>query len=171
MISDQQSTWAKILILSSLGPITALCCFSAIPARAETKSFDFTLSSSGERNFEALVQQAESVASNLIEKEFAKRSSLTEVSVTIVGERNGQEVPLLFSKVSRSNWQTKPKIQRWTKYFGKAAVLLGFKKPEGSQAISPTQSSVAISSTAESLSGGTLSSELSNRDDPAFRDD
>jgi hypothetical protein len=29
----------------------------------------------------------------------------TEIAVTILGDRQGQQVPLLFSKVSRSDWQ------------------------------------------------------------------
>jgi hypothetical protein len=55
---------------------------------------------------------------------------LTEVSVTIVGEHNGQQVPLLSSNVSRSNWQTKPNVQVWSRYFGTAESLLGFVKPQ-----------------------------------------
>jgi hypothetical protein len=154
MGSHQQLTWTKILM--NLGAITALSCVNATSVRAETKSFDFTLSSNGNQTFATLVQQAESLASNSIEQGFAEKSSVTEVSVTIVGEHNGQQVPLLFSKVSRSDWHTEPKIQRWTRYFIKAAALLGLNKPQ-SQANLPRKSAPTFKPRIE--------------DDPAFRDD
>lgn len=156
--SHQEFVWAKIL--SSLGAIAALSCVNATPAWAETNSLYFTLSSDGHQTFETLVQQAESKAQQLIKQGFAQKASVTEVSVTILGERNGQQVPLLFSKVSRSNWQTKPKIEPWTKHFRNSAVLLGFLKPQGSQANSSSEREVAFNSDQPEL-----------EDDPYSRDE
>ena len=117
-----------ISILSSLGAI-------ASPAWAESRQLNFTLSSQGNQTFAALMQQAEFLAANLTKQEFAKSSSFTEVSVTIVAEHNGQEVPLLFSTVSRSNWQKKPRIQPWIRYASSSARLLGFVKPKVGQPV------------------------------------
>lgn len=153
MGSHQQLIWTKILLM---GVITALSCLKVTSAQAETKSLDFTLSSNGNQTFITLMQQAESLASNLIEQGFAEKSSVTEVFVTIIGERNGQQVPLLFSKVSRSDWQTEPKVQRWTRYSAKAAALLGFNEMQ-SQPTSPRR--------------GSLTFKPKREDDPAFRDD
>lgn len=136
----QQLVWARILVVSSFGAINLLSCTNATPVKAETKQSDFTLRADGDQTFETLVQQAESLASKLIKQGFAEKSSVTEVSVTIMGERNGQEVPLLLSRVSRSSWQTEPKIQRWSVYFDRAARLLGFVQPQSPQNTLPSSS-------------------------------
>jgi hypothetical protein len=104
---------------------------------AETRQIDFTLNSQSNQTFPALMQQAEVLATRLIEEAFAESPSITEVSVRILGERNGQQAPLVSSKVSRSDWQKQHSIQRWTKYFGSSAMLLGFSKP-------PTQQSTSL---------------------------
>lgn len=110
------------IFLSNLGAIAA-------PASAEPRKI-VTLSSQGNQTFASLTQQAEALARTAVEQAFAQSHSLTEVSITIVGEHNGQEIPLLYSRVSRSNWQKKPKIQAWTRYASNSATLLGFSKPK-----------------------------------------
>lgn len=135
----QQLVWAMILVVSSFGSITLSSCTNATPVKAETKQSNFTLRADSNQTFETLVQQAESLASKLIKQGFAEKSSVTEVSVTIMGERNGQEVPLLLSRVSRSSWQTEPKIQRWSRYFD-TAMLLGFLQPQNPQNTLPSSS-------------------------------
>ena len=104
---------------------------------AGTRQIDFTLRAESNQTFTALMQQAEVLAKSLVERGFAESPSITELSVNILGERNGQEVPLLFSRVSRSNWQKQPSIRQWTRYLGSSAVLLGFKKPQVQQSNSP----------------------------------
>jgi hypothetical protein len=88
-----------------------------------------TLRSDGNQTFETLIQQAEIVSNQLIEQAFAGDSTITEVSVEIFGERNGQEALMLLSKVSRSNWQRQPMIRQWSKRFSVSQYLLGFVKP------------------------------------------
>lgn len=157
MRSDQKLIWGKKFILSSLGILFSFAIAS--PAWAESKSFNFTLSSGGSQTFKTLMEQAESLASNSIEQEFVENSSVTEITITIMGERNGQEVPLLVAKVSRPQWQAEPIIQSWTRYLGNSATLLGFNKPKQSQANSPN-STVAFRANQTRID-----------DDPAFRDD
>lgn len=105
---------------------------------SEISQINFTLSSQSSQTFVGLIQQAESLATSLINRGFAESPGITEISVSILGERNGQEVPLLFSRVSRSDWQRQPGIQQWTRYFNTSAVLLGFLKPQLQQSTSPT---------------------------------
>lgn len=101
----------------------------ATPAVAEIKRIDFTVRSEPNQSFSTLMQQAESLATSFIEQGFAEDTSVTEISVNILGERNGQQVPLLVSRVVRSDWQNQPEIRPWTRYFRTSAVLLGFRKP------------------------------------------
>ncbi len=116
--------------IGSLGALVALSMALSAPAWAEPKQISILLSSQGNQDFETLMQQAESVAGNFIQQVFTESPEITEVSVTIVGEHNGQQVPLLSSNVSRSNWQTKPNVQVWSRYFSTAESLLGFVKPQ-----------------------------------------
>ena len=124
------------------------------PAFAETKFVNITLKVEAQK-FNTLMQQAESIAINLIDQEFNRVSKITEVRIIVSCDRNGQEVPILSSRVSRINWQAQPTIASWTKYFTKAEILLGFNLPEKSKLNLP-RLSVNISS---------------QQCDPGFRDD
>lgn len=95
-----------------------------------SRQIDITLETQNNQTFSELIQQAEIQATSLIEQEFATNPTITEIAVNILGERQGQQVPILFSRVSRARWQQQPIIRQWTKYFGTSAVLLGFNKPE-----------------------------------------
>ncbi len=96
-------------------------------AWAEDKQITYTLNAHN-GSHQALIEQAESWAGKLIEQAFTQNSSLIEVAVSIIGERNGQYVPLLTAKVSRVNWQESPQTRSWAQYFSDSAVLLGFKQ-------------------------------------------
>ena len=96
-------------------------------AWAKDKQISYTLNAHN-GSYQALIEQAESWAGKLIEQAFTQNSSLTEVAVSIIGERNGQYVPLLTAKVSRANWQENPQTRSWAQYFSDSAVLLGFKQ-------------------------------------------
>ena len=94
------------------------------------RQIDFTLKTQNDQTFNQLIQQAEIQAISLIEQEFASNPSVAEIAVTVLGDRQGQQAPLLFSKVSRTDWQQQPIIRQWTKYFATSAVLLGFNSPQ-----------------------------------------
>ncbi len=95
-----------------------------------SRQIDVTLKTQDNQTFNQLIQQAEVKAISLIEQEFVNNSSITEIAVTILGDRQGQQVPLLFSKVSRLDWQQRPIIKQWTRYFPTSAILLGFNQPQ-----------------------------------------
>ncbi|MBD1863246.1 MULTISPECIES: hypothetical protein [Trichocoleus] len=146
----------------ALGFCCLLGSFSAIaPATlAETQQLSFTLNTVGNQSFDDLMQQAESLARNTIEQTFANNPETTAVAVSVLGERNGQEVPLLLTNVSRVSWQQQPRLQPWTKYFSRPSItLLGFLEPQTTQPATATASFVSQ----------TARSRL--EDTPGFRDD
>ncbi|GAB4196271.1 MAG: hypothetical protein Fur006_43590 [Coleofasciculaceae cyanobacterium] len=115
--------WSIILVLSSLA-----CTISI--ALAESVERNLILNSDGSESFETLLRQAQDLAQDLIEEEFAQNLDVNEVSIVISGEHQGQIVPLLRSQVSRSQWQQDSRMPRWTRYFANnSRVLLGFNKP------------------------------------------
>ncbi|NEO51011.1 MAG: hypothetical protein F6K55_45825 [Moorea sp. SIO4A3] len=143
--------WSTILVFSSL--------VTQIPtASAEIKEYHFILNSDSSQSFERLIQQTENLAQNQINQEFTENPDITSISMMILGERNGQVVPLMMTKVSRSQWKQFPIIQRWASYFINSEMLLGFRGSDSSLAPSnPPLSSVLL--------------EASLEDDPGFRDD
>lgn len=125
------------------------------PAFAETKFINISLKTGANQSFNNLMQQAESTAINSINQEFNRLSKVTEVGIIVSCDRNGQVVPILSSRVSRTNWQAQPSIESWTKYFTKAEILLGFNLPQKTK---PNLPRLSVN----------LSSQQS---DPGFRDD
>ncbi len=112
--------WGVVLGLTSLVITISI-------ASAELVEHNFILNSEGSQSFESLLQQAQDLASNSIEQEFAENPETTEVSVMVLGEHQGQIVPLLRSQVTRVQWQRDSRIHRWTRYFANnSKVLLGF---------------------------------------------
>lgn len=151
------NNWSKFW-LGSCGAVAILLLLN-FPAFAEKKLLNITLKAEADQTFSSLMQQAEIAAISLIKQEFNELSKVTEVGITVSGKRNGQEVPMLTTKVSRTNWQTQPTIQLWTNYFTKAAILLGFNAPLQAK----------FNSSKSSVSSGTTRPSLEN--DPGFRND
>ncbi len=125
------------------------------PSYAEVKLLNVNLNAEKTQSFASLMSQAELAATNSITQQFNRLSTVTEVGITVIGERNGQAVPLLFTRVSRADWQAQPKIKYWAKYFTKAAILLGFNLPQKNKSPAP-KSSINIGA---------------KESDPGFRDD
>lgn len=128
--------------LAIISSFMAILLSNPAIAWAEGRQLTYTLDTQGGHSYQAVMQQAGSLAQKLIEQEFTQNSQTQEVEVVIVGERNGQEVPLLSAKVSHSNWRENPRIQSWTQYFSDSAVLLGFKQGRTrTNAVQPEQNS------------------------------
>ncbi len=143
--------WEAILITITLISTVSI-------ALAEIKENSLILNSNTSKSFESLIQQAEDLAEQSIKEEFTINPEATKISILISAERNGQIVPVLRSKVSRSQWQRDSRIRRWTRYFDNSGILLGFYNP---------------SSVSQPTSTAATSTSVRNRreDDPAFRDD
>jgi hypothetical protein len=144
---------------SILGASAIICWSFATPAVAETKRIEHTLRSQPDQTFATLMQEAETLATNLVEQGFAE-DSVTEVSVNILGERHGQQVPLLSSRVSRTDWQKQPGIQQWTRYFRTSGVLLGFFKPEEPNQTPSAFTNPTSEPVSNSPSGGSSTQQL-----------
>lgn len=143
--------WGIILFVSSL--VTPISI-----ASAELIERSFFLNLDGGQSFESLLQQAQDLAKIAIEEEFAGNPQTTEISIIVSGDHQGQIVPLLRSKVSRSQWQTDSRIYRWTRYFvTSSGMLLGFYTPSAT----PKPQTPFI--------GAPRRNSLQN--DPGFRDD
>ena len=129
---------------------------------AETKEAYLTLNSDDSQSFAGLVQQAEDLAALSIAREFQENPALTEVTIIITADRSRQFVPVLRSRVSRSQWQKDSRIEQWTRYFADAQYLLGFRDSYISSANSGRSQRINVPGP---------SRPVSRQNDPGFRDD
>ena len=111
-----------ILVLSSIVSSVAL-------ASAESVERNIILTADEIESFTDLLEQAQDLARETIEQEFAENSDVNQVTLLILGEHEGQTVPILRSEVSRYQWQQDSRLYRWTRYFVRSSkVLLGFRE-------------------------------------------
>ena len=129
---------------------------------AETKEKYITVNSDGSQSFAGLVQEAEDLVKESIAREFQNNPGLTEITVIVTADRGRQLVPVLRSRVSRSQWQKNPQIEQWTRYFADSQYLLGFRD---------SYTSPANSGRSQTINAQTPSRPASRQNDPAFRDD
>lgn len=127
----------SILITASLITINSIVL-------AETKKTSQLIDSNNNNSYKILVKQAEDLAKNTVNQEFQNNPEITEITVTILGERDSQIVPVLRLTVSRSEWQKNPDIDEFTRYFADAKFLLKFEN--NSTATSDSQPKIPNSS-------------------------
>jgi len=113
-----------VCFLSAIA-ISLSCTYSAIAA---PKQLNLTISTKPDQSFSNLIKAAEVKAQDAIQQSFQSSRGVTNVAVYILGERNGQKVPLIAAVVSQSSWQKNPQVKSWAKYFQDAELLLGFIK-------------------------------------------
>jgi hypothetical protein len=122
------------------------------PTLAAPLQLSYTLDSYGFSSFQTLIAQAESTAAAAVEQAFLGDPTATEVMVMVLGERNGQVVPLLSTTVSRTQWQQEPSVRAWTTYYERPAIaLLGFLQPQIAQQPAVPQSGFISRSTRSQL--------------------
>jgi hypothetical protein len=113
---------------------TALLLCTIAPAQAATARFSHHIDSGS--SFEALIQQAETIAQTTATQAFSDPNT-TEITINITGEQSGQIAPILLLNVSRAEWQRQQNVQQWAKYPGGAKQLLGFNRSNSGRTATP----------------------------------
>ncbi len=93
-------------------------------ARVNERHFTIDANTS---SYQVLVQRAEILTKQSIEQAFQENSTLEAITIIILGERAGQTVPILRTRVTRSQWQANTNISEWTRYFPPSQSLLGYR--------------------------------------------
>lgn len=158
------SVYRRFLWTTILG-ITGLL-LTVTTALAQTKESHLLLNLNNSQSFEKKLEQAQDLVQLTIAEEFRTNPETSEVSVLVSGENNGQIVPILRSKISRSQWQTNSNIQRYTVYFGSSGVLLGFYIPSGSPKRQPNSQLVSPTN-----QGNSQPARINRENDPGYRND
>lgn len=71
-----------------------------------------------------LAVQAEALAEREINHQFSQDVGISEIEVVIVGDRNGEIVPILTAAVSRTQWEEIPQVNAWAQYYISSYALL-----------------------------------------------
>ncbi|MBW4522591.1 MAG: hypothetical protein KME16_23340 [Scytolyngbya sp. HA4215-MV1] len=147
-----------------------------MPTLAQAKTINLTLESEAFQPFSALKQEATTLAQKSIEQGFRQDSQTTEVTVTIVGDRNGQFAPILTVKVTRDQWQKSNNINQWARFFDNTEILLGFLTPIAATPAHAASARGGISQTFPTqrsplISQGFTSHRERLEGTPGFRDD
>ncbi|MEB3278861.1 MAG: hypothetical protein VKK42_08035 [Lyngbya sp.] len=87
-------------------------------------------------SYNVLVKRAETLAKQSIEQAFKENSTLESITIMILGERGSQVVPILRTRVTRSQWQANSEVSEWTRYFPHSESLLGYNQPTPTQSAS-----------------------------------
>lgn len=126
-----QSPFSLILnTLTSLILASVISGGSSTIASAELAQITLSIDSTFVPTFSDLVNQAEALAEIEIYQRFQADSTISELQITVLGERNGQLVSLLSSKISRSEWQAGSDIRQSTRYFSTSSALLGYRNSD-----------------------------------------
>jgi hypothetical protein len=130
-----------VKILASLILSSAILGISATIAKAEPTQITLSIDATLAPTFSDLVNQAEFLAEIEISRLFQADPTLSELEVRVLGERNGQLVSLLSSRVSRDAWQASSNIRQWAQYFPTSSALLGYRNSD------PVSTRVAVRDT------------------------
>ncbi len=114
----------KIVLIGLISPFIVM--MSSTIAQANVQQIVLSIDGTQTRTFANLLEQAESAAEATISQRFQADPNLTEIQVTILGDRNGQLVSLLSLSISRDQWQASTSVRQWTRYFTPSSALLGY---------------------------------------------
>ncbi|WP_228016514.1 hypothetical protein [Leptolyngbya ectocarpi] len=77
----------------------------------------------GRTSSDDLIRGAESMVSQTINRHFDANPGLAEIEVVVLGNRNGDVIPVLTTAVSRTQWQENSQVSAWTKYYSAYALI------------------------------------------------
>lgn len=141
-------------------------------AHAYISRVDIVLDVKSGELFETFLRRAETVARAAAQRSFDRDILISEVSVIVVGQKNGFSVQVLSLQASRTQWRGHPDPRRWITYYQNARVLLGFGNSPGKSATSApvvqTQSNPKQTTADKSSAGATGNSPAVPPASPMF---
>ncbi len=101
-----------------LGTVAIALTISFRPALANPEarvSIDLPLGEA--MTHEDMVIEAESIVNDEVSNRFASEPDLSAIEVTVLGNRNGDIIPIVITSVSRADWQANPSVSTWSSYY------------------------------------------------------
>lgn len=113
----------KILISTAVAFALGISFSSLRPAQATDGVISVYLPLYGQAEPNDMRLDAESMAADAINSQFAQDPDATSVQVSVLGDRNGEIIPILTITVSRLQWQQSPQISSWARYHNAYALF------------------------------------------------
>ena len=98
----------------------------------------------GQVDQRSLIREADSLASQSISERFRQNPSLNMLEMTILGERNGEVIPIFSVLVSRDQWQENPQASAWAEYSSASYALLRRHEEATVVASSPSRNAAPV---------------------------
>lgn len=128
-----------------------------LTANAESKRSVVSLPIYGEVFHSNMLAQAEGLAEDEISRQFSNDSALAEVEVVVVGNYNGELVPILSVTIAREQWLSRPQVSAWiAQDYSQSshALLQRHEEREDDKAIAASRTrNIPVTSTAQTTSG------------------
>ncbi len=127
MVLAQRRLARRLAIATFVALLTIFVSTAQNPARAQVQPIvqpvviDLLVDGSVASN--DVLAEAESLAGSAISSQFAQNPALPEINVTVLGNRNGEVIPILTITVSREQWQSNPQVNVWTRYYNSYALF------------------------------------------------
>jgi len=116
--------------LATLAAVVILLTLFSRPALANPEAqVLLNLTLSGGMTEEEVIARAESMANSEISDRFTSNPSLTAIEITVLGNRNGDVIPIVMTSVSRADWQANPSISAWSNYYRSYALFQRHSEP------------------------------------------
>lgn len=114
------------LLLCSLTILTALYLTDFDrPVAAKPEGILINMPLYGRLQYREIIAQAEQLANNEISRQFSQNPELVEIQAVVMGDRNGEIVPMLEATVSRDQWRENPQVSVWkVEYYNASYALL-----------------------------------------------
>lgn len=122
------------------------------PAWAYTDQMMMELALSANADAQKVVRQAEFLVQDTLDQRFSQEPTLSAVEVVMLGNQNGQVLPMFTTTVSREQWQANPQLELWTTYSSGFAALFYPPSPPQVVAVRPPQPSPPRSRPSQSSS-------------------
>lgn len=116
------STVTSVVI--SIAYAICLVVIGSRSAQAEIESIIINVPIYKQTALDGLIDQAETLVSEVIERQFSQAADFPVIKVVVVGDRDGEILPLLTTQVSRSQWYENPRVRAWTAYYDASFALL-----------------------------------------------
>lgn len=105
--------WKRVLMALAVAAVLG----GARPALAQIPAVTIELSASGAIAYDDLRRQAEAVARDRVNQYFQQHPDRATVEIVVLGERNGNLVPILTATVERAEWRPQAPVQEWARLF------------------------------------------------------
>lgn len=114
------------LRFASIGLVSLhLASLAPRPVRAASQRLTLNLSVQPGDSLRDLLDRAEARTASVVRDTFSRDITLSDISLIVLGERDGLVTPLLSLNVRRDRWRTDPRVSTWAQYYPNASSLLG----------------------------------------------